>query len=132
LNKAAFVLQCSTQAFACMLVNFSEMLKDRQKGMSDYWSAAPADSTLAAHCRPNGNSALPFKGAASDKNTSLLVAEEVTRPIEQFGHIVARPRSSCCRKTSLIQRILNRSSRLLPATVCPRSIRSATSPRAVA
>jgi len=33
-----------------------------------------------------------FKRAASDKNTSLLVAEEVTRPIEQFGHIVARRR----------------------------------------
>src|SRR5262249_54345926 len=29
--------------------------------MSDYWSAAPADSILAAHCRPNGNSAPPFK-----------------------------------------------------------------------
>jgi hypothetical protein len=38
------------------------------------------------------------------KNTSLLVAEEGTRPIEQFGHIVARPRSSRCR-TSSMQRI---------------------------
>jgi putative tryptophan/tyrosine transport system substrate-binding protein len=47
-----------------MLVNFSEMLRDRH----------------------------PFK-AASDKNTSLLVAEEVTRLIEQFGHFVARPSS---------------------------------------
>jgi hypothetical protein len=74
-----------------MLVNFSEMLRDRQKEMSDYWSAAPADGTLA--CRPNGNSALPFKKAASDKNTSPLAAEEVTRLIEQFGHIVARPRA---------------------------------------
>jgi hypothetical protein len=69
----------------------SEVLRDRQKGMSDYWSASPADGTLAAHCRPNENSALPFKRAAWDENTSLLVAEEVTRPIEQFGHIVARP-----------------------------------------
>src|SRR5262249_19649327 len=78
----------------------------------------PPDSTLAAHCRQNGNSALPLKGAASDKNTSLLVVEEVTRPIEQFGHIVARPRSPCCR-TSLMQRMVNRASRMLPATAGP-------------
>jgi hypothetical protein len=50
-----------------MLVNFSEMLRDRQKGMSDYWSAAPADGILAAHYRPNGNSALPFKGQLRTK-----------------------------------------------------------------
>jgi hypothetical protein len=31
------------------------------KKYRDYWSLAPADGTLAAHCRPNGNSALPFK-----------------------------------------------------------------------
>jgi hypothetical protein len=31
------------------------------KKCRDYWSAAPADSTLATHCRSNGNSALPFK-----------------------------------------------------------------------
>jgi hypothetical protein len=37
------------------------------KKCRDYWSAAPADGTLAAHCRTNGNSALPFKRQLSTK-----------------------------------------------------------------
>jgi len=36
---------------------------------------------------------LRLKGSFG-QNTSLLVADEVTRPIEQFGHIVAR--LECC------------------------------------
>jgi hypothetical protein len=51
---------------------------DRQKGMSDCFSEAPADGTLAAHCRPNGNSALPVSRGSFWQNTPLGVAEEVT------------------------------------------------------
>jgi hypothetical protein len=50
-----------------------------------------ADGILAAHCRPNGKLGTSVERAAFGQNTSLLMAEEVTRPIEQFGHIVARP-----------------------------------------
>jgi len=45
-------------ALACMIVNFSGCWKTDQKISG---SAAPADGILAAHCRPNGNSAPPFK-----------------------------------------------------------------------
>jgi len=35
-----------------MIMNFFRMLKDRQKDVGII--GAPADGTLAAHCRPNG------------------------------------------------------------------------------
>src|SRR6266481_4636325 len=35
--------------------------------MSDYWSAAPADRMLAAHCRPKGKFGTSVKRAAADK-----------------------------------------------------------------
>jgi len=50
-----------------MIMNFFRMLKDRPKNVGIIWSAAPADGTLAAHYRPNGNSALPFKRQVSTK-----------------------------------------------------------------
>jgi hypothetical protein len=65
------------------------MMKDRPKNVG--WSATPADGILAAHCRPNGKLGTSVERAAFGQNTSLLMAEEVTGPIEQFGHIVARP-----------------------------------------
>ena len=43
-----------------MIMNFFRMLKDRQKDVGII--GAPADGTLAAHCRPNGNSAFPLRG----------------------------------------------------------------------
>jgi hypothetical protein len=53
------------------------MLRDRQKKLSDYWSAArlPTAYLLPIVARTE-NSALPFERAASDKNTWLAVAEE--------------------------------------------------------
>src|ERR1700756_3567333 len=56
-------------------------------------SAAPADGILAAHCRPNGNSAPPFKRQLWT-NYIAPRGDEVTRPNERFGHIVAR--LECC------------------------------------
>src|SRR5262249_15284564 len=53
------------RTLARIIVNFLRMLKDRQKNVGII--GAPADGTLAAHCRPNGNSALPFKRQALDK-----------------------------------------------------------------
>src|SRR5262249_780461 len=37
------------------------------KKCRDYWSAAPADGTLAAHCRPNGKFGTSVQKAALDK-----------------------------------------------------------------
>jgi hypothetical protein len=39
-------------------------------------SAAPADSTFAARCRPNGNSAFPFKRQLTTSFTLCFVAKE--------------------------------------------------------
>jgi len=57
--------------------------------MSDGVQRLPTAYLLPIVARTE-NSALPLKGQLSDKNTSLLMAEEVT-PIEQFRHIVAHP-----------------------------------------
>ena len=57
----------AVHALACMLVNSSICEETDRKGMSDYLSATPADGTLAAHCRPNGNSAFSVNKATSDK-----------------------------------------------------------------
>jgi hypothetical protein len=40
------------RTLARMIMNFFRMLKDRQKNVGII--GAPADGTLAAHCRPNG------------------------------------------------------------------------------
>jgi hypothetical protein len=42
------------------------------------------------------------------------VAEEVTPPIEQFGHIVASPRSSCCRTLKYNESSIDHSACCLP------------------
>jgi len=59
-----------------MFVNF-RMLIDRQKRMSDYLSAAPADGIFSAHSARTEISALPSPGQLCTKYIVLL-ADEVT------------------------------------------------------
>jgi hypothetical protein len=73
-----------------MIMNFFRMLKDRPKnvGIIGVQRLPTAHllpivaRTEIRHFRLKGN---------FGQNTSLLVAEEGPRPIEQLGHIVARP-----------------------------------------
>jgi hypothetical protein len=55
----------------------SILLGDRQKRVSDYLSAAPADSIFAARCGRT-DSALPFR-AAYTKPTSLIMGKEAQK-----------------------------------------------------
>jgi hypothetical protein len=64
------------QAIACMFTTHFNLLRRPTKKNAGYLSMVPADSTIAAHCRPRGKFGISAKKGSWKNLTPTVVPEK--------------------------------------------------------